>query len=56
MHDMFKRKIHKEHKKQKESKCFQYGYKRVSRKYESYMVYFEGNGPPQIVIIVCECI
>ena len=56
MHDMLKRKIRKEHEKQKESKCFQYGCNRVSRRYESYMVYLEGDGPHQIVMIVCECI
>ena len=56
MHDMLKRKICKEHEKQKESKCFQYGYKCVSRRCGSYMMYLKGDGLYQIVMIVCECI
>ena len=55
-HFMLKRKICKEHEKQKELKCFQYGCKRVSRRCESYMMYLEGDGPHQTVMIVCECI
>ena len=56
MHDMLKRKIRKEYEKQKESKCFQYGCKRVSRRFESYVMYLEGDSPHQTVMIVCECI
>ena len=39
-----------------ESKCFQYSCKHVSRRCESYMMYFENDSPHQTVMIVCECI
>ena len=55
MHDMLKKKkICKENQKQKESKCFKYDCKRVSRRHESYRMYLEGNSPYQAVMIVCE--
>ena len=55
-HLMLKRKICKDHVKQKESKCFQYGCKRVSRRCESYMMYLKGDSPHQTIMIVCKCI
>ena len=55
-HLMLKKKICKDHVKQKESKCFQYGCKCVSRRCESYMMYLEGDSLHQTVMIVCECI
>ena len=52
MHDLLKRKICKEKKKQKESKCFKYGCKHVSRRCGSYRMYLEDDS----LMIVCECI
>ena len=56
MHDMLKRKICKENQKQKESKCFIYDCKHVSRRRGSYRMYLESDSPHQAVMIVCECI
>ena len=53
MHDMLKRKICKEHEKKKESKCFYYGCKCVSRKFGTYMMYLKGDGPHHIMIYLC---
>ena len=49
-----KRKICKEHEKQKDQNAFKNGCKRVSRKYGSYTMYLKGDSPHQMVMIVCE--
>ena len=49
-----KRKICKEHEKQKDQNAFKNGCKRVSRRYESYTMYLKGDSPHQMVMIVCE--
>ena len=54
MHDMLKRKLCKENQKQKESKCFKYSCKRVSRGCGSYRMYLQGDSPYQAVMIMCE--
>ena len=55
MHDMLnKRKICKEKEKQKESKCFIYDCKRVSKRYGRYRMYLKGDSPHQVVMIMCE--
>ena len=54
MHDMIKRKICKEHEKQKDQNAFKNGCKRVSRRCGSYIMYLKGNSPHQTVMIVCE--
>ena len=54
MHDMRKRKKMQIKSKQNESKCFKYGYKRVSRRCGSYRMYLKGDCPYQAVMIVCE--
>ena len=54
MHDMLKRKICKENQKQKESKCFIYDCKHVSRRRGSYRMYLESDSPHQVAMIVCE--
>ena len=41
-------------KSKKNQNNFKYGCKRVSRRYESYRMYLEGDSPYQAVIIVCE--
>ena len=41
--------------KQKNQNAFKYGCKRVSRRCGSYMMYLEGDGPHQTVMIVCGC-
>ena len=50
---MLKSKICKEHEKQKNQNAFTYGCKRVSKRCGSYMMYFKGDGPHQMIIIVC---
>ena len=58
-HFILKRKIFKEHVKQKKKKnqnTFKYSCKRVFRRCESYMMYLEGDSPHQTIMIVCECI
>ena len=57
MHDMLKRKLCKEKKKNKSKKnqnAFKYGCKRVSRRCGSYRMYLECDSPLQAVMIVCE--
>ena len=55
MHDMFKRKKKYVKKiKAKRIKCFKYGCKCVSRRYESYRMYLEGDSLYQAVMIMCE--
>ena len=43
-------------KRKKNQNAFKYGCKRVSRRCESYIMYFEGDGPHQTIMIVCGCI
>ena len=50
-----KEKICKEHEKQKESKCFKNGCKRVSRRCGIYMMYLNDDGSYQTIMIVCRC-
>ena len=53
MHDMLKRKrICKENKSKKNQNAFKYGYKRVSRRCESYWMYLEDDSPHQTIMIV----
>ena len=57
MHDMLKRKLSKEKKKNKSKKnqnAFKYGCKCVSRRCGSYRMYLECDSPHQAVMIVCE--
>ena len=55
MHDMLKRKICKENKKQKDKKMLLNMIASVySRRCESYRMYLEGDSPHQAVMIVCE--
>ena len=44
----------KEYKSKKNQNAFKYGYKRVSRRCESYNRYLKGDSPHQTVMIVCE--
>ena len=50
MHDMLKRK----NKSEKNQNAFKYGYKRVSRRCESYRMYLESDSLYQAVMIMCE--
>ena len=52
MHAMLKKK----NKSKKNQNAFKYDCKRVSRRCESYRMYFEGDSPHQAIMIVCECI
>ena len=54
MHDMLKRKknICKEYKSKKNQNAFKYGWKHVSRRCESYMMYLEGDSPHQAIMIM----
>ena len=52
MHAMLKKK----NKSKKNQNTFKYDCKRVSRRCESYRMYFEGDSPHQAIMIVCECI
>ena len=54
MHGLLKRKICKENKKQKESKCFIMIASVYFRRSGSYRMYLEGDSPHQTVMIVCE--
>ena len=55
MHDMLKRKkICKEELKKKNQNSFKYGSKCVSRRCGSYRMFFEGDSPHQVVMIVWE--
>ena len=58
MHDMLKKKekkyICEEYKSKKNQNAFKYGWKHVSRRCESYMMYFEGDSPHQAIMIVCK--
>ena len=57
MHDMFKKKnMQKKNKSKKNQNDSKYDCKRVSRRCESYKMYFEGDSSHQVVIIMCECI
>ena len=52
--DMPKKKKKKKRKKKKNQNAFKCGCKHVSRRYESYRMYLEGDSPHQIVMIACE--
>ena len=54
MHDLFKKKICKENKKQKDQNSLNMIASVYSRRCESYRMYLEGDSPHQIVMIVCE--
>ena len=55
MHDKLnKRKICKENKKQKDQNALYMIASVYSRRCKSYMIYLEGDGPHQAVMIVCE--
>ena len=55
MHDMFKKNyLQRNIKSKKNQNAFKYGCKCVSRRYESYRMYLEGDSPYQAVMIVCE--
>ena len=55
MHDILKRKICKENKKQKDKKMLLNMIASVySRRCGSYRMYLEGDSPHQTVMIVCE--
>ena len=49
-----KKNMQKNMKIKKNQNAFKYGCKHVSRRYESYRMYLEGDSPHQIVMIVCE--
>ena len=49
-----KRKICKEHERQKDQNSFSNGCKCVSRKCVSYMMYLKGDNPHQTVMIMYE--
>ena len=49
-----KRKICKEHEKQKDQNAFKNDCKCVSRRCESYMMHLKGDSSYQTVMIVCE--
>ena len=51
-----KRKYAKKFKSKKNKNAFNYGCKHVSRRCGSYTMYFEGDSPHQIVMIMCKCI
>ena len=51
-----KEKYAKNIKSKKNPNAFNMVTKRVSRRCESYMMYFKGDGSHQTVMIVCECI
>ena len=50
-----KRKICKEHEKQKDQIALKKGCKHVSRRCGSYIIYLEGDSPHQAVMIVSGC-
>ena len=52
MHAMLKKK----NKRKKNQNAFKYDCKRVSRRCESYRMYFESDSLHQAIMIVCECI
>ena len=52
MHAMLKKK----NKSKKNHHAFKYDCKRVSKRCESYRMYFEGDSLHQAIMIVCECI
>ena len=54
MHDLLKRKICKENKKQKEQNAVYMITNVYSRKCGSYRMYLKGDSPHQTVMIVCE--
>ena len=55
MHDMLKgKRICKENKSKKNQNAFKYGCKCDFRRCGSYKMYFEGDSPHQVVMIVCE--
>ena len=43
-------------KSKKNQNAFKYGCKRVSKRCRSYMMYLNGGGPHQTIMIVCGCI
>ena len=47
-----KKKICKEYKSKKNQNAFKYGWKHVSRRCESYMMYLEGDSPYQAIMIM----
>ena len=49
-----KRKICKEYKSKKNQNAFKNGYKRVSKRCGSYIMYLKGDSLHQTVMIVCE--
>ena len=51
-----KEKICKKYKSKKNQNDFKSGCKYVSRRCESYMIYFKGDSPHKTVMIVYECI
>ena len=48
-----KENICKEHEKKKNQNVFKYGCKCISMRCGSFMIYLKGDGPHQIVMIVC---
>ena len=54
MHDLFKKKICKENKKQKYQNALNMIASVYSRRCGSYRMYLEGDSPHQTVMIVCE--
>ena len=54
MHDLLKKKICKENKKQKDQNALNMIASVYSRRCESYRMYLEGDSPYQTVMIVCE--
>ena len=54
MHDLLKKKICKENKSKKNQNALNMIVSVYSRRYRSYRMYFEGDSPHQIVMIVCE--
>ena len=49
-----KEKYAKKIKSKKNQNTFKYGFKRISRRCESYRMYLEGDSPHQVVMIACE--
>ena len=54
MHDLLKKKIWKENKKQKDQNALYMIASVYSRRCESYRMYLECDSPHQTVMIVCE--
>ena len=54
MHDLLKKKICKENKKQKDQNALNMIASVYSRRCESYRMYLEGDSPYQTVMIVCK--